>query len=97
MDCSPGLFKEINNQAENTLFVDYTLVKGTLQNSFKYYSALKEPTAWTLFMMFMISEVHSFIDGNGLVFRIMMDVKLIRGDQSRIIDPTVFWEDCLLA
>ncbi|MDP2338802.1 MAG: Fic family protein [Bacteroidota bacterium] len=96
-DCNPGFFKEINNQAGNTLFVDHTLVKGTLQHSFKYYSALKEPMARALFMMFMISEVHPFIDGNGRVSRIMMNAELIQGDQSRIIVPTVFREDYLLA
>ena len=96
-DCNPGLFKEINNQAGNTYFVDHTLVKGTLQHSFKYYLALKEPMARALFMMFLISEVHPFLDGNGRISRIMMNAELFRGDQSRIIVPTVYREDYLLA
>jgi hypothetical protein len=96
-DCNPGLFKEINNQAGNTFFVDHTLVKGTLQHSFKYYLALKEPMARALFMMFLISEVHPFLDGNGRISRIMMNAELFRGDQSRIIVPTVYREDYLLA
>jgi Fic family protein len=47
--------------------------------------------------MFMISEVHPFIDGNGRIARIMMNAELFRGGQSRIIVPTVFREDYILA
>ena len=48
-------------------------------------------------MMFMISEVHPFNDGNGRIARIMMNAELFHGDQSRIIVPTVFREDYILA
>jgi len=96
-DCNPGQFKDQNNQAGNTLFVDHTLVRGTLMQGFKYYAALKEPMARAIFMMFMISEVHPFIDGNGRIARIMMNAELFRGGQSRIIVPTVFREDYILA
>ena len=48
-------------------------------------------------MMFMISEVHPFNDGNGRVARVMMNAELVRADQSRIIVPTVFREDYILA
>ena len=96
-DCNPGQFKDKNNQAGNTLFVDHRLVKGTLIQGFKYYAALKEPMARAIFMMFMISEVHPFVDGNGRIARIMMNAELFRGGQSRIIVPTVFREDYILA
>jgi len=96
-DCNPGQFKDQNNQAGNTLFVDHTLVSGTLIQGFKYYAALREPMARAIFMMFMISEVHPFIDGNGRIARIMMNAELFRGGQSRIIVPTVFREDYILA
>jgi hypothetical protein len=96
-DCNPGQFKDVNNQAGNTFFVDHSLVRGTLIQGFKYYSALKEPMAKAIFMMFMISEVHPFIDGNGRIARIMMNAELFRGGQSRIIVPTVFREDYILA
>lgn len=96
-DCNPGQFKDRNNQAGNTLFVNHTLVKGTLIQGFKYYAALKEPIARAIFMMFMISEVHPFIDGNGRIARIMMNAELFHGGQSRIIVPTVFREDYILA
>lgn len=96
-DCNPGQFKDKNNQAGNTLFVDHRLVRGTLMQGFKYYAALKEPMARAIFMMFMISEVHPFVDGNGRIARIMMNAELFRGGQSRIIVPTVFREDYILA
>lgn len=97
VDCNPGQFKVINNQAGNSLFVDHTLVRGTIIKGFKYYAALKEPMARAIFMMFMISEVHPFIDGNGRIARIMMNAELFHGGQSRIIVPTVFREDYILA
>jgi fido (protein-threonine AMPylation protein) len=96
-DCNPGQFKDKNNQAGNTFFVDHRLVRGTLIQGFKYYATLKEPMARAIFMMFMISEVHPFIDGNGRIARIMMNAELFRGGQSRIIVPTVFREDYILA
>lgn len=61
---NPGVFKMKNNRA-GTEFMDYQLVKGTFSPGFKYYSALTDPFARAIFMMFMISEVHPFNDGNG--------------------------------
>lgn len=94
---NPGVFKMRNNRAGQTEFVDYQLVKGTLSQGFKYYSALTDPFARAIFMMFMISEVHPFNDGNGRIARVMMNAEFVRADQSRIIVPTVFREDYILA
>lgn len=93
----PGIFKTKNNRAGNTEFVDYRLVKGTLNHGFNYYKALQAPFARAVFMMFMISEVHPFNDGNGRISRIMMNAELVKAGQTRIIVPTVFREDYLLA
>lgn len=93
----PGIFKTKNNRAGNTEFVDYQLIKGTLNYGFKYYAALRDPFARALYMMFMISEVHPFNDGNGRISRIMMNAELVRAEQTRIIVPTVFREDYILA
>lgn len=93
----PGIFKSKNNRAGNTEFVDYQLVKGTLSSGFKYYAALKDPFARAIYMMFMVSEVHPFNDGNGRIARIMMNAELVSADQTRIIVPTVFREDYILA
>ncbi|MCM1071903.1 MAG: Fic family protein, partial [Alistipes timonensis] len=94
---NPGVFKMKNNRAGQTEFVDHQLVKGTLSQGFKYYAALTDPFARAIFMMFMISEVHPFNDGNGRIARVMMNAELVRADQSRIIVPTVFREDYILA
>ena len=94
---NPGIFKSRNNRAGMTEFVDHQLVKGTLSQGFKYYAALTDPFARAIFMMFMISEVHPFNDGNGRIARVMMNAELVRADQSRIIVPTVFREDYILA
>jgi len=96
-DRNPGLFKMQNNHAGDTHFVDCTLVRGTLRKGYELYQALEHPFAKALFMMFMISEVHPFNDGNGRISRIMMNSELVAADQSKIIIPTVFREDYLNA
>ena len=48
-------------------------------------------------MMFMVSEIHPFNDGNGRISRIMMNAELVAADQAKIIIPTVFREDYLNA
>ena len=96
-DRNPGMFKMQNNHAGDTHFVDCTLVRGTLRKGYEFYQALEHPFAKALFMMFMISEVHPFNDGNGRISRIMMNSELVAADQSKIIIPTVFREDYLNA
>lgn len=95
-ECRPGCFKWVPNRAGMTSFVDPELVEGTLRNGFKYYTALQEPLARAIFMMFMCSEVHPFADGNGRVARLMMNAELVAAGQSRIIVPTVYREDYIL-
>lgn len=95
-DCAPGAFKILANRAGQTEFVDPKLVEGTLRYGFRLYIALKEPMAKAIFMMFMCSEVHPFIDGNGRVSRIMMNAELVKANETRIIVPTVFREDYIL-
>ena len=93
---NPGQFKDRNNRAGNTQFVDHKLVKGTLIKGYDFYQALIHPFAKAAFMMFMISEVHPFLDGNGRIARIMMNAEFVATSQTRIIIPTVFREDYLL-
>ena len=94
-DRNPGMFKTQNNHAGDSHFVDCTLVRGTLIKGFDFYKALESPFARALFILFMISEVHPFNDGNGRISRIMMNAELVHADQSKIIIPTVFREDYL--
>ncbi len=94
-DRNPGKFKMQNNHAGDSHFVDYTLVRGTLIKGFDFYKALTSPFAKALFILFMISEIHPFKDGNGRISRIMINAELVHADQSKIIIPTVFREDYL--
>lgn len=91
----PGQFKDKNNRAGETHFVDYTLVRGTLIKGFDYYQALQEPFAKAAYIMFMISEIHPFLDGNGRIARVMMNAELAKANQTRIIIPTVYRDDYL--
>lgn len=92
-DKNPGLFKDKNNFAGQTSFVDFNLVKGTLIKSFDFYQALLDPFAKAAYMMFVISEIHPFLDGNGRIARVMMNAELTKAGQSKIIIPTVYRED----
>lgn len=91
----PGIFKDRNNRAGDTEFVDFNLVNGTLIRGFDFYRALADPFAKAAYMMFMVSEVHPFLDGNGRIARVMMNAELTKEGQSKIIIPTVFREDYL--
>ena len=92
-DKLPGSFKDMNNRAGETFFVDHTLVKGTLIKSFDYYRTLEHPLAKAMYIMFVVSEVHPFLDGNGRVARIMMNAELIHKGHSKIMIPTVYRDD----
>ncbi len=92
-DKQPGLFKDKNNFAGQTSFVDFNLVRGTLIQSFDFYRAINHPFAKAVYMMFVISEVHPFLDGNGRVARIMMNGELVKAGHSKIIIPTVYRDD----
>jgi len=89
----PGRFKDKNNRAGSTEFVDWQLVQGTLKKGFELYSILKSPFAKAAFMMFMVSEVHPFLDGNGRIARVMMNTELTAKGLAKIIIPTVYRED----
>jgi Fic family protein len=91
----PGEFKDQNNRAGDTDFVDFELVRGTLTRAYDYYRALRDPFAKAAYMMFLISEVHPFNDGNGRIARVMMNAELVKAEQSKIIIPNVFRIDYL--
>lgn len=91
----PGEFKDKNNRAGNTHFVDFDLVRGTLTEAFNFYQALTDPFARAAYMMFIISEIHPFLDGNGRIARVMMNAELVAKGETRIIIPTVYRDDYL--
>jgi len=96
-DKNPGEFKTKMNIAGSTQFVKPELVMGTLERGFEIYRGLEYPFQKAVFMMFLISEVHPFTDGNGRVARIMMNAELVAADQQKIIIPTVYRNNYLAA
>lgn len=91
----PGEFKDKNNRAGSTEFVEWQLVRGTLKKGFEWYQLLQHPFGKAAYMMFLISEVHPFLDGNGRIARVMMNAELVKQGQSKIIIPTVYRDDYL--
>jgi len=95
LEKKPGVFKAKSNRAGNTVFVEPDLVTGTLEKGYEFLQGLGEPLHRAIFMMFLVSEVHPFTDGNGRAARIMMNAELIAGGQERIIIPTAYRADYL--
>jgi hypothetical protein len=96
-DKGPGRFKADPNRAGSTTFVTPELVEGTLAKGLEIYRGLTSPLHRAIFMMFLISEVHPFADGNGRVARVMMNAELVAARENRIIVPTVYRNNYLMA
>ncbi len=94
-EVGPGKFKTVLNQAGSTLFVAPDLVEGTLRKGFQWLQGLRTPFQRAVFMMFLVSEVHPFSDGNGRCARIMMNAELVSKNQARMIIPTVYRDNYL--
>lgn len=90
---NPGHFKDKNNFAGNTSFVDHREVSGTLKRGFEFYKILREPFAKAIFIKLMITEIHPFSDGNGRISRIMMNAELTKAGLSKIIIPVIYREE----
>lgn len=93
----PGQFKVEDNRAGSTLFVAPELVQGTLKKGYEIYQSLDAPFHRAVFMMFLVAEVHPFADGNGRIARIMMNAELVTENEQRIIIPTVYRNNYLVA
>ena len=93
----PGQFKTTINRAGSTIFVQPELVKGTLLKGFEIYQTLREPFHRAVYMMFFIAEVHPFLDGNGRLARVMMNAELIAASETRMIIPTIYRNNYLVA
>ena len=89
-DKMPGQFKSKENRAGSTFFVASDLVLGTLEKGFEICRGLELALHRAIFMMFLVSEVHPFVDGNGRIARIMMNAELVARDEQKIIIPTVY-------
>ena len=93
----PGEYKHKANRAGNSEFVSPDLVRGTLKKGFEIYKDLPKGLPRCIFLLFLITEVHPFMDGNGRVARIMMNAELVSQKLVPILIPNVFREDYLLA
>jgi hypothetical protein len=92
-DKRPGEFKSGINVAGETVFVAPELVRGTLRQGLELARSLEAPFARAVAMMFIVSEVHPFEDGNGRVARAFMNAELVAGSERRILIPTVYRDD----
>jgi hypothetical protein len=92
---NPGSFKDVANRAGGTSFVSPELVQGTLIEGWRYLEPLPEGLGRAIFMMFLISEVHPFIDGNGRVGRVFMNAELSAAGEQRIVIPLSYRDDYL--
>ena len=88
-DKRPGEFKLKPNKAGGTDFVLPDLVEGTLVQGFDVYQSLPAGLKRSIFIHFMISEVHPFDDGNGRLSRIMMNSELVSQDLHKLVIPIV--------
>jgi fido (protein-threonine AMPylation protein) len=84
-------------QGGATYFVAPELVQETLRIGFERGAALVSPFQRAVYMMFLVSEVHPFADGNGRVARLMMNSELAAHGEVRIIIPTVYRNNHLAA
>ena len=96
-DKKPGEFKDRVNRAGSTTFVDPKLVTGTLLKGFELMRSLEVPFQRAVFVMFMIGEVHPFLDGNGRMSRIMMNCELLKASEYPIIIPIIYRNNYLYA
>ncbi len=91
-EVTPGEFKEHNNFAGKTRFVEQGSVRGTLHEGVKLASSVPEGLTRAVFYAFLVSDIQPFSDGNGRLSRLMMDAELSRVGLCRIIIPTLFHE-----
>jgi hypothetical protein len=93
----PGQFKERANQAGTYVFVAPPLVEGTLREGFRNVDRLPEGFARAAYVLFLVSEVHPFDNGNGRVSRVLMNAELSASHQARILIPNVWREEYMTA
>jgi hypothetical protein len=91
----PGRWKDRANRAGATEFVSPTLVPGTLRAGWEEGEVLDDPFDRAVYLMFLVSEVHPFIDGNGRSARVAMNNALAAAGHHRVIVPTVLRLDYL--
>ena len=92
-DQTPGSWKTEANRVGAYDFVAPDLVEGTLRKGLALLSEIPAGIGRALYVMFVVSEVHPFRDGNGRVARVMMNAELSSVDASRIVIPSVYRDE----
>jgi fido (protein-threonine AMPylation protein) len=92
-EVGPGQWKAKPNQAGGTQFVEPALVEGTLIKGWEVARALRTAIQRAAMVMFVLTEVHPFTDGNGRIARAFMNAELVAAGERRIIIPTVYRDD----
>lgn len=93
----PGQWKDRSNRAGATGFVAPELVPGTLRAGWEEGQIIDGPFHQAVYLMFLVSEVHPFADGNGRSARLAMNTALVAAGEHRIIIPTILRLDYLSA
>lgn len=96
-DNHPGVFKDRANRVGGVDFVAPDAVEETLRIGWAILAKLEDPFHRACFVMFLVAEVHPFLDGNGRVARLFMNAELVGTHQHRIIIPTVYRNNYLAA
>jgi hypothetical protein len=94
-DKRPGRFKVEPNRFGSCEFVDPELTTGTLERGLAFRDQLTLPFARAVFMMFLVTEVHPFDDGNGRLARLAMNSELSAAGQHRVLIPLIVRSDYL--
>jgi hypothetical protein len=93
----PGEYKEQANQAGMTTFVSPELVRGTLREGLRAYHTLAAGLPKAIYAMFLVAEVHPFVDGNGRVARVLMNAELSAAGLCRVIVPMSYRDEYMSA
>jgi Fic/DOC family len=94
---NPGQFKTKPSRAGTYDFVSPIEVEGTLLEGYRRYAALPEGFPRAVYAVFLVSEVHPFVDGNGRMARVLMNSELSAAGQQRVLVPTIFRNNYLQA
>lgn len=93
----PGEFKEEANQAGSYVFVAPEQVEGTLARGFALAADVPAGFRRALYMLFLVSEVHPFDDGNGRLARAVANAELSAVGECRTLIPIVWRNEYMKA
>jgi hypothetical protein len=96
-ELQPGRYKDLPNRAGATLFVSPELVRGTLREGFVLQATLPAGLPRAIYAMFLVAEVHPFVDGNGRVARLLMNAELTAAGLCRVVVPLSYRDEYLSA